>query len=132
MKIAVPYENGAVFGHFGHTAQFKLYTAEDGVLTDARVLPTNGSGHGALAAFLQQLGADVVICGGIGAGAKNALAAADITVYGGVSGSADAAVVALLSGTLAYDPDARCDHHDHEHGDDHTCGEHGCGEHSCH
>ncbi|MBQ4094581.1 MAG: DNA-binding protein, partial [Oscillospiraceae bacterium] len=77
-------------------------------------------------------GADVVICGGIGAGAKNALAAADITVYGGVSGSADAAVVALLSGTLAYDPDARCDHHDHEHGDDHTCGEHGCGEHGCH
>ena len=132
MKIAVPYENGAVFGHFGHTAQFKVYTAEDGVLTDARVLPTNGSGHGALAAFLQQLGADVVICGGIGAGAKNALAAADITVYGGVSGSADAAVVALLSGTLAYDPDARCDHHDHEHGDDHTCGEHGCGEHGCH
>ena len=132
MKIAVPYENGAVFGHFGHTAQFKLYTAEDGVLTDARVLPTNGSGHGALAAFLQQLGADVVICGGIGAGAKNALAAAGITVYGGVSGSADAAVVALLSGTLAYDPDARCDHHDHEHGDDHTCGEHGCGEHGCH
>ena len=131
MKIAVPYENGAVFGHFGHTAQFKIYTAENGVLTDARVLPTNGSGHSALAGFLTAAGVDTLICGGIGAGAKQALAAANITVYGGVSGAPDAAVVALLSGTLAYDPNARCDHHDHDHGD-HDCGEHGCGEHSCH
>ena len=131
MKIAVPYENGAVFGHFGHTAQFKIYTAENGVLTDARVLPTNGSGHSALAGFLTAAGVDTLICGGIGAGAKQALAAANITVYGGVNGAADAAVVALLSGTLAYDPNARCDHHDHDHGG-HDCGEHDCGEHSCH
>ncbi|MBR5501633.1 MAG: dinitrogenase iron-molybdenum cofactor biosynthesis protein [Oscillospiraceae bacterium] len=126
MKIAVPYENGAVYGHFGHTAQFKIYTAENGVLTDARVLPTNGSGHSALAGFLTAAGVDTLICGGIGAGAKQALTAANITVYGGVSGAADAAVVALLSGTLAYDPNARCDHHDH------ADGEHSCGEHSCH
>ena len=132
MKIAVPYENGAVFGHFGHTAQFKIYTAENGVLTDARVLPTNGSGHSVLAGFLTAAGVDTLICGGIGAGAKQALAAANITVYGGVSGAADAAVVALLSGTLAYDPNARCDHHDHDHDGGHDCGEHGCGEHGCH
>ena len=125
MKIAVPYENGAVYGHFGHTAQFKIYTAENGVLTDARVLPTNGSGHSALAGFLTAAGVDTLICGGIGAGAKQALTAANITVYGGVSGAADAAVVALLSGTLAYDPNARCDHHDHADGE-HTCGEHSC------
>ena len=125
MKIAVPYENGAVFGHFGHTAQFKIYTAENGVLTDARVLPTNGSGHSALAGFLTAAGVDTLICGGIGAGAKQALAAANIPVYGGVCGAADAAVVALLSGTLAYDPNARCDHHDHDNGG-HDCGEHGC------
>ena len=76
--------------------------------------------------------ADVVICGGIGGGAQSALTEAGIRFYGGVSGSADAAVQALLDGSLGYDPEARCDHHDHAHGAGHTCGEHGCGEHSCH
>ena len=33
MKIAIPYENGQVFQHFGHSAQFKLYTAEEGRIT---------------------------------------------------------------------------------------------------
>ena len=73
-----------------------------------------------------------LICGGIGGGARTALAEAGIELYPGVSGSADAAVQALLDGSLAYDPEARCDHHDHAHGAGHTCGEHGCGEHSCH
>ena len=35
MKIAIPYENGQVFQHFGHSAQFKLYTAEEGRITGA-------------------------------------------------------------------------------------------------
>ena len=72
------------------------------------------------------------LCGGIGGGAQSALTEAGIRFYGGVSGSADAAVQALLDGSLGYDPEARCDHHDHAHGAGHTCGEHGCGEHSCH
>ena len=66
-------------------------------------------------------------------GAQAALAEADIRLYGGASGEADAAVNALLSGNLGYDPDVHCSHHDHEHGEGgHTCGSHGCGGHSCH
>ena len=96
-------------------------------------IDTNGSGHGALAGFLMQNGVDTLICGGIGGGAQAALAEAGIKLYGGVSGDADAAVSALLSGNLGYDPNVHCDHHDHEHGEDgHTCGDHGCGKHSCH
>ena len=132
MRIAVTYQNGEIFQHFGHTEQFKVYDVQEGKILSSQVVDTHGSGHGALAGVLTALNADALICGGIGGGAQMALAAAGIQLYGGVSGSADAAVVALLSGTLAYDPDARCDHHDHEHGDDHTCGEHGCGEHGCH
>ena len=30
MKIAVTYENGQVFQHFGHTEQFKIYEAAEG------------------------------------------------------------------------------------------------------
>ena len=132
MRIAVTYENGTIFQHFGHTEQFKLYDVENGEIRHSEVVDTNGSGHGALAGFLVANHADVVICGGIGGGAQSALTEAGIRFYGGVSGSADAAVQALLDGSLGYDPEARCDHHDHAHGAGHTCGEHACGEHSCH
>ena len=63
MKIAVTYENGQIFQHFGHTEQFKLYEAADGKVTHAEVVDTNGSGHGALAGFLMQHGVDTLICG---------------------------------------------------------------------
>ena len=86
MKIAVTYENGQIFQHFGHTEQFKLYEATDGKITHAEVVDTNGSGHGALAGFLMQNGVDTLICGGIGGGAQAALAEAGIKLYGGVSG----------------------------------------------
>lgn len=133
MKIAVTYENGAVFQHFGHSEYFKVYEAEDGKVVSSEVVSTNGNGHGALAGLLSGLKADVLICGGIGAGAQNALAAAGIRLYGGVHGSADEAVDAFLAGRLDYDPDVHCDHHDH-HGEEHSCAEekHGCGGNGCH
>ncbi len=131
MKIAVPYENGQIFQHFGHTAQFKVYTAEDGKVTSETVLDTNGSGHGALAGLLSAIGADVLICGGIGGGAQMALAQAGIRLFGGVQGNADLAVASFLAGELAYDPDAKCGHHDEHHHAEHACGEHGCGGHTC-
>ena len=131
MKIAVTYENGEIFGHFGHTKQFKVYETENGKIISSKVIDTNGSGHGALAGMLSALDIDVLICGGIGGGAQMALAQAGIKLFGGVQGNADKAVEAYLNDTLSYDPDAKCDHHDHEHGEGHTCGEHGCGE-NCH
>lgn len=133
MKIAVTYENGQVFQHFGHTEQFKIYEAAEGKVVSARVVETGGSGHGALAGFLRGLGVDTLICGGIGGGARTALSEAGIQLYPGVSGSADQAVEALLQGTLTFDPDTTCNHHgEHHHGDhEHSCGSHGCGEHSC-
>lgn len=128
MTIAVTYEAGLVFQHFGHTASFKLYEVEKDAVVSSRVLDTNGSGHGALAGFLKALNVDVLICGGIGPGAQMALADAGIQLYGGVFGDADDAVTDFLAGQLAYNPCVRCTHHDH----DHNCGDHGCGSHSCH
>lgn len=125
-KIAVTYENGQVFGHFGHTEQFKIYTVEGSIVVSSEVVPTNGSGHGALAGFLQQRGVDTLICGGIGGGARTALAEAGIRLYPGAAGSADEAVQALLAGTLAYDPDTVCAHHEH-HGEGQSCGAGHCG-----
>ena len=130
MKIAVTYENGEIFQHFGHTETFKIYDIADGKVVSAEVVDTNGSGHGALAGFLVAHGVDTLICGGIGGGAQNALAQAGIRLFGGVSGNADEAVNALLAGNLGYNPNVHCDHHDHEAG--HSCGDHGCGSHPCH
>ena len=130
MKIAVTYENGEIFQHFGHTETFKIYDIADGKVVSAEVVDTNGSGHGALAGFLGNQSVDLLICGGIGGGAQNALAQAGIRLFGGVSGNADEAVNALLAGNLGYNPNVHCDHHDHEAG--HSCGDHGCGSHSCH
>lgn len=132
MKIGVTYENGQVFQHFGHTSQFKLYEVENGQVVSAEVVDTNGSGHGALAGFLQEYQVEVLICGGIGAGAQMALAEAGIKLYGGVAGDADAAVAALLRQELEFNPNVQCNHHgEHEHHGG-NCGEHGCGgEHHC-
>ena len=133
MRIAVTYENGMIFQHFGHTQEFKIYDVQDGKILASEVVDTNGSGHGALAGVLTALHADVLICGGIGGGAQMALAAAGSQLFGGGSGSADAAVEALISGNLLYNPNVQCNHHgEHHHGEGHTCGSHGCGSHGCH
>ncbi len=124
MKIAVTYEDGLVFGHFGKTRQFKMYETDGEKVLTSQVVETGGSGHSALAGFLRQHGVQQLICGGIGAGARTALAEAGIQLFPGVTGLADAAVEALLAGRLDYQPDIQCDHH---HEGEHTCGEHGCG-----
>lgn len=125
MKIAVTYENGSIFQHFGRTEQFKLYDIVGGKIAAASVIGTDGNGHGLLADFLKKKQVDTLICGGIGEGAKNALAAAGIQLYGGVSGSPDEAVAALLAGSLQHNPDIACSHHG-----EHAHGEHNCGGHS--
>ena len=125
MKIAVTYAQGMIYQHFGHTAAFKLYEVENGSVISSKVVDTNGSGHGALAGLLSALEVDTLICGGIGGGAQMALANAGIKLYGGVSGDADEAVEALLSGTLQYHAAPSCSHH----GEGHSCGSHTCGSH---
>ena len=88
MKIAVTYENGQVFQHFGHSEQFKIYETDEHSILSSEVADTNGSGHGALAGFLKDYGIEVLICGGIGGGARTALAEAGITLYPGAKGDA--------------------------------------------
>ena len=132
MKIAVTYENGLIFQHFGHTEQFKIYDIEDGKIISSEVIDTNGQGHGALAGVLGGAKVDALICGGIGMGAQMALAEAGIKLYGGVQGDADEAAQALAEERLEYDPDAKCDHHGHEEGHECGHGDHECGHGNCH
>lgn len=127
MRIAVAYENGNVFQHFGHTEKFKIYDIENDKIINSYIIDSNGSGHGALADMLSEAKVNALICGGIGAGAKNALEMEEIKIFGGVSGSSDEAVNALIAGALEYNPNVSCGRHGH-HGENHNCGEnkHGC------
>lgn len=101
---------------------------EDGRIVGETLLETNGSGHGALAGFLQEAKVNALICGGIGMGAIEALTEAGITIYAGVQGVADEAVRSYAEGKLEYDPEAKCDHHEHHEAD---CGHDHCAEHNC-
>ena len=118
MKVAVTYENGEVFQHFGRTPQFKVYEVTDGKVVSSEVIDTNGTGHGALAGFLRDIGAEVLICGGIGGGAQVAMSDAGIRLFAGTSGPADEVVSAFIAGTLPELGEANCDHHDHHGGHD--------------
>ena len=130
MRIAVTYENGEIYGHFGHTEQFKIYDIEEGKIIKSEVVNTNGSGHGALAGFLSDVDVDILICGGIGGGAQIALSNAGIKLYAGITGNSDDAVAKLLAGELEHNPNANCNHHHSEH--EHNCGSGGCGHNGCH
>lgn len=129
MKLAVTYDNGQVFQHFGKTQQFKIYDIQDGKVGPSMVTGTGGQGHGALAGLLRGLGISVLICGGIGPGAQDALKSLDITVIPGITGDADQAVQDFVDGKLVPNTEALCNHH-HD-GPAHSCGDHGCGEHTC-
>ena len=128
MKIAVTYDNGNVFQHFGRTEEFKVYDVEDNKVLSSEVISSNGSGHGALAGVLAGEGINVLICGGIGGGAQAALEEAGIELVAGAEGNTDEVVEKYLRGEL-ISTGSNCNHHDHEEG--HSCGEHGCGEHGC-
>ncbi len=128
MKIAVTYDNGEVFQHFGHTESFKIYNVEDGKVVSSEVISSNGQGHEALANILADEDVDVLICGGIGGGAHQALTDNGIEICAGASGDADKAVEQFLNNELE-DTGINCDHH----GEEHSCGDHesseeaGCG-----
>lgn len=126
MKIAVTYDNGKVFQHFGKTESFKVYNVEDGKVIADEVISSNGTGHGALAGLLAEQSVDVLICGGIGGGAQAALAEAGIELCSGATGDVDQVVESYLRGELVS-AGSNCDHH-HEEG--HSCGHHEEG-HSC-
>ena len=124
MRIAVPFANGEVFQHFGHTENFKLYEIEAGQIVSSEIVDTIGSGHEALTNFLANLSVNILVCGGIGDGAQAALTDAGIEICSGAQGDADAAVNAYLNGEIVS-AGVNCDHH-HEHGDECGCGG-GCG-----
>lgn len=125
MKIAVTYAaDGQIFQHFGHTQQLKVYDVEDKTVVNSTIIDTGKNGHGAMAGFLKGLEAEVLICGGIGGGAKNALSQAGIAFFPYVQGRADDAVQAFLAGNLVFDMNKTCAHHSDDQNHETDCAHH--------
>lgn len=122
MIIATTYENGSICQHFGHTEAFKFYTIENGEIKDSKILEPRGYAHGTLPTFLKENGAETLICGGLGAGARELIAEAGINLIPGAAGESDSVVKAYLAQTLNYNPNFTCAGHEHEDG--HTCSHH--------
>ncbi len=121
MKIAVTYDNGDVFQHFGHTEEFKVYDIEDKKITNTEIVSSNELGHSALAYLLEENKINVLICGGIGGCAIGTLKEYGIELYAGITGSADKAVNDYIEGNLIQISEANCSHHEeHEHSS-HSC-----------
>ena len=124
MKIAVTYDNGEVFQHFGHTEQFKIYEIENDKVINEEIIDTNGTGHGLLGKLLISRGVNALICDGLGSGARNILEENTIKVYPGVVGNVDKVIEDYINDRLNYDENKKCDHHEHEH--EHNCESHDC------
>lgn len=120
-RIAVPYENGNIFQHFGRTERFQVFDVKNDEVTVVTTINTNGSGHGALADILKKCKVDTLICGGIGDGAKRALDEAGIVFYGGVKGKSEKAVDDLLKQDLIFDMLVECEPHGEHHAGCHSC-----------
>ncbi len=121
MKIAVTYDNGNVFQHFGHTEEFKVYDVENNKIINTQIVSSNELGHSALAYLLEKNKINVLICGGIGGCAIGALKEYGIELYAGIAGNADKAVNDYIEGNLIQVSEANCNHHEEHEYSSHSC-----------
>ena len=105
MMILVPIDIGMIYQHFGHTPAFRLYDVEGNTVLHTKDYVPNGQGHVIMCLLALEFGVNVVITGGFGLPVQQTLSSNGIQIYGGVSGSADDAVLAFLEGTLNFNPD---------------------------
>lgn len=112
MKIAVASEGNYVTEHFGHCENFNIYDAENGAIIKAVSVPNPGHRPGFLPVFLDELGVNVIISGGMGGGAIDLFNEKGITTVTGASGKAEDAAKNYLNGTLKSTGEV-CREHNH-------------------
>ena len=117
-KIAVASEGNFVTEHFGHCQNFNIYETENGKIVKSESIPNPGHKPGFLPNFLHDLGAEVIISGGMGGGAIEIFEEHNIEVITGASGNCEDCVNAYLAGKLISNGEV-CNKHEHHD----ECGE---------
>ncbi|QDU58925.1 NifB/NifX family molybdenum-iron cluster-binding protein [Aeoliella mucimassa] len=121
MKIAIPTEQGQLYGHFGHCPQVTLFTLNGLDVVEVELLDAPPHKPGVLPTWLRDKGATVVIAGSMGQHALALLAKFGIrTIVGAPKATPAELVDAYLAGTLLEgENDCHHDHHHHDH--EHHC-----------
>jgi len=118
MKIAVASENGIVSQHFGHCKEFIIFTVENNQIVKTETIANPGHKPGFLPNYLNNMGINVIVSGGMGNGAIKIFNEKNIEVIVGANGNAKFAVEAYLEGSLKSSGSV-C--HEHKYHD--KCGE---------
>lgn len=118
IKIAVASENEMVTEHFGHCVNFNIFEAQNDQIIKNESVENPGHRPGFLPNFLNDMGVNVVISGGMGGGAIEIFNEKGIEVIVGARGHAKTAAEAYLAGNLKSTGSV-C--HEHQHHDE--CGE---------
>ena len=118
IRIAVASDGGLVTEHFGHCADFIVFDSENNAIVKTETVPNPGHRPGFLPNYLNDLGVNVIISGGMGGGAIDIFNEKNIEVIEGASGTAEAAAEAYLRGDLVSTGSV-C--HEHAHHDE--CGD---------
>ncbi|BAF59764.1 uncharacterized conserved protein [Pelotomaculum thermopropionicum SI] len=105
MKIAIPYKDGKINGHFGGSSEFIVFEIENGKILGKKIL-VNESQHNyaKLTQMLSNEGVEVIIAGSMGRPMANSLAQSGFRVITGVSGDAEKAAAEFMSGQLDSKP----------------------------
>ena len=112
MKIAIPVADGRLSAHFGHCEAFAIFEADQQAKEVASKSMHEAPPHepGLLPRWLHELGADVIISGGMGQRAQELFAENGITVVvGAPAETPEELASAYLSGTLQAGENI-CDH----------------------
>ena len=106
MRVAVAYQDGEIYGHFGHCPMFAVYEYGEYVsdCTKKLVDSSDRSGHQQMADLMKELNVDAVIAGNMGGEGKAALLSYGIVPIVGYSGDADTASDLLVTGQLPTSP----------------------------
>jgi predicted Fe-Mo cluster-binding NifX family protein len=114
MKIAVASEGKTVAYHFGHCPSFDIFETENGSVISRRSIPNPGHKPGFLPNYLGDLGVNVIISGGMGAGAIDIFNARGIEVVTGAQGECGAAAQSYLDGALKSTGSVCREHQHHD------------------
>lgn len=112
MKIAVASDQNNVAGHFGHCETFNIIDVENGAISRVEAVPNPGHKPGFLPNFLNDMGVNVIISGGMGGGAIDIFNEKGIEVIVGATGDAKEAAKAYIAGNLKSTGSV-CNKHEH-------------------
>ncbi|WP_251859798.1 NifB/NifX family molybdenum-iron cluster-binding protein [Clostridium sp. Marseille-Q2269] len=117
MKIAMPKNEEIINQHFGKSKMFAIATVEDNKVVNIKEISTESlqHNHGGLSSLLVNEKVELVITGGIGQGAYDALLKGGLKVIRGAKGTIEEVLDQYLKGQLE-DKKVMCNHHgEHNH-----------------